>query len=85
MDATMSELTNYEAIRPINMSRRKQRGWKRIAAVAAMLAAAASAKVAVDSQVCRPVIRFIQFYEQTEDLGVLNRVLLSVFMTTEPS
>ena len=58
-----------------------------MAAIAALLCAAASVKVMANPSVRRPVAHFIEFYQQTEDLGMWNRLVLSVVMTkaTEPS
>ncbi len=85
VNAMMNELTNTEWTRPIGMSRSKQRGWKRVAIVAFLVCAAASARVAATPAISRPVAQFIHFYEQTDDLGMFDRVLLSFLMTTAPS
>jgi len=74
--------------RPTGMRRAKQRSWKRLAAIAVLLCAAASARVVANPAVRRPVVQFMNFYEQTPELGVWERVVYSVLMTkeaTEPS
>jgi hypothetical protein len=61
--------------------------WKRIAAIAMLLCAAASMKLMADPCFRRPVAQFIYFYQQTEDLSLWERVVYSLLMTkaTEPS
>jgi len=87
MATAITNLTGIERIRPISMHRSKQRSWRRLAAVVALLCAGASVRVAANPCVRRPVVHFIQFYEQTEDLGLWNRLVVSVLMTkaSEPS
>jgi len=56
--------------------------------IAVLACAAWSVKVAANPCVRRPVAQFIQFYQQEEDLGPLERILYSLVMTkttTEPS
>ena len=69
------------------MSGRKQKTWRRVAIIAALVCALASAKVMANPQVRRPVANFIYFYQQTENLAIWDRLMFSVLMTrtTEPS
>ena len=53
--------------------------------VAALLCAAASVKVAANPAISRPVVQFIHLYEQTDDLGIFDRLLLSFLISTAPS
>jgi len=78
-------LTDAAAYRPIGMSRSKQPGWKRIAALAVLMCAAASVKVLANPCVRRPVAQFIYFYQQSEDLSLWERVLYSVVATKTAS
>jgi len=80
-----TELTDGRWTRPIGMSRSKQKGWKRVAAIAALLCAAASVKVMANPAVRRPVAQFIYFYQQTEQMDVWERVVYSVVMTKTAS
>jgi hypothetical protein len=81
------QLTDLAPSRPIGMSGRKQKTWRRLATIAAILFVLASAKVMANPQVRRPVANFIYFYQQTENLGIWDRLMFSVLMTrtTEPS
>ncbi|GEM_PF-6086019 len=82
---TMTYLTEESSNRPIGMGGRKLLNWKRLAAVAALFCAAASIPVVANPCVTRPVTRFIQFYEQGQDLDLWQRVLLSLLMTKSSS
>ena len=55
--------------------------------IAALVCVAASAKVMANPSVRRPVAQFIHFYQQTEELGLWDRLMFTVLMTrtTEPS
>ena len=82
-----SRLTVPAASRPIGMNRGKQKGWRRVAIVAALLCAAASVKVMANPAIRRPVAHFIYFYQQADDAGFWERIVYSALMTksTEPS
>ncbi len=69
------------------MNRSKRKGLRRIAAIATLLCAAASVKVAANPSIRRPVVQFIHFYQQTDDMNVWERVVYSWVLskTTEPS
>jgi hypothetical protein len=69
------------------MNRSKHKGLKRIAALAGLVCLAASVQVVANPCFRRPVANFIYFYQQPDDMNVLERVVygwLSV-KTTQPS
>lgn len=78
-----SRLTLGGVRRPISMSK----GWKRIALVAALACGLASVKVMANPNIRRPVVQFIHFYQQTDDMNLWERVVYSWLLakTTEPS
>src|SRR5215467_11754519 len=92
MADAMTNLTEAGGSRPTGMRQGKPKSWRRLAAVAVLLCVAASAKVMDNPAVKRPVAHFIHFYQQTDNVGWVDRVVYSVLMTkaislesTEPS
>ena len=62
------ESERFRLNRPMGMDRTQNRGWRRVAIIAALLCAAASVKVMANPEVRRPVAQFIYFYQQTDDM-----------------
>jgi hypothetical protein len=52
---------------------------KRAAMIFLLLTAVSGASVMAKPQVRRPVAQFIHFYQQSDDMGVWERVVYSVF------
>jgi hypothetical protein len=61
--------------------------WRRLGIVAGLICAAASMKLVASPSVRRPVAKFIYFYQQTDDMNLLERVVYGLLKTnsTEPS
>jgi hypothetical protein len=82
-----SRLTVPAAGRPIGMSR----SFRQIATLIALACAFASVKVMANPNIRRPVVQFIYFYEQTDQvsdaMNIWERVVYSLLLakTTEPS
>jgi hypothetical protein len=60
---------------------------KRAAIVLMLLSAALGARQMANPSVRRPVVQFIHFYQQSEDMSVWERVIYSLLLTrsTEPA
>jgi hypothetical protein len=72
----------------MSMNRSQNKGWRRIAMIAALLCAGASVKVMATPSIRRPVAQFIYFYQQTNDMNVWERVVYSWLLsrtTGQPS
>jgi len=57
----------------MGMKRKQNKGWRRIALLAVFFAVLASLKVMATPSMRRPVVHFIHFYQQSEDMGLWGR------------
>jgi hypothetical protein len=70
------QLTLTAVARPTGMSPL----WRRVAILAALTCGFASIKVMANPNVRRPVAQFIYFYEHTDDMNMLERVVYSLVL-----
>jgi len=60
------------------MRREQNKKWRRLAILAALFCIVASVKVMATPSIRRPVVHFIHFYQQADDMGLWERFVYSL-------
>jgi len=66
------------SLRLMGMMQEQSKNWRRLAILVALFCIGASFKVMATPSIRRPVVHFIHFYQQSDDMGLWERFVYSL-------